>query len=178
MSIPSSELKPWEIPTAVLGAGAVLIHQDRVLLVQVNYGKAKGQWILPGGRVEPHERLEEAVIREVVEECGISAEFLNISGMLGVRHRLLAEGKGADVYFLFLLSLTDEKGDLPALAWPEDEILEARFWPVAEAVAAQEVRPVTRAAIELGIRTGAQIYARHSSRAGFIPEDTLYCSSP
>lgn len=52
-------------------AGAyALIHdsEDRVLLVRA----ANGRFYLPGGRIEPPETAEQALAREVEEECGWS----------------------------------------------------------------------------------------------------------
>jgi 8-oxo-dGTP pyrophosphatase MutT (NUDIX family) len=42
-------------------------EEDRVLLVRA----ANGRFYLPGGRIEPGETAEEALARELVEECGL-----------------------------------------------------------------------------------------------------------
>ena len=46
--------------------------EDRVLLVRA----ANGRFYLPGGRIEPLETAEEALGREVAEECGCSVRIL------------------------------------------------------------------------------------------------------
>lgn len=62
-----------EYPSAPIpGVGAVVFHEDCVLLVQRNREPRLGQWSLPGGAVELGETLEEAVIREVREETGLT----------------------------------------------------------------------------------------------------------
>lgn len=60
----------------VLVAACALIDPDgRVLLAQRPPGKSMaGLWEFPGGKVEAGERLEEAVIRELHEELGISVQ--------------------------------------------------------------------------------------------------------
>jgi 8-oxo-dGTP diphosphatase len=57
----------------VLVAACALVDADgRVLLAQRPQGKAMaGLWEFPGGKVEPGERPEESLIRELNEELGI-----------------------------------------------------------------------------------------------------------
>lgn len=57
-----------------LGVGAVVLHRDRVLLVQRGREPAKGQWAIPGGKVAPGESLVAAAEREILEETGITIE--------------------------------------------------------------------------------------------------------
>lgn len=60
-------------------AAAVIIHDGRVLMVRERgvgaTGRHDGQeyWTLPGGGIEPDETPEQAVIREVAEEVGLTA---------------------------------------------------------------------------------------------------------
>jgi 8-oxo-dGTP diphosphatase len=58
----------------VLVAACALIDADgRVLIAQRPQGKPMaGLWEFPGGKVEPGERPEESLIRELKEELGIS----------------------------------------------------------------------------------------------------------
>jgi ADP-ribose pyrophosphatase YjhB (NUDIX family) len=60
----------------VLAASIAVFREGRVLLAQRGKAPAKGLYSLPGGRLEIGERLEEAVLRELFEEVGVSAELV------------------------------------------------------------------------------------------------------
>jgi 8-oxo-dGTP diphosphatase len=55
-------------------AGAVIKDDvGRILLILRGHDPGKGLWSIPGGRIEPGETGEEAVVREVREETGLEA---------------------------------------------------------------------------------------------------------
>jgi 8-oxo-dGTP diphosphatase len=64
---------PAARPPLVLVAAVVLVDPDgRVLLAQRPAGKAMaGLWEFPGGKLDPGETPEAALIRELAEELGI-----------------------------------------------------------------------------------------------------------
>lgn len=51
--------------------GAVVVDDERILMIRRGHGPAAGEWSVPGGRVELGETLAEAVVREVAEETGV-----------------------------------------------------------------------------------------------------------
>lgn len=60
------------LPTVLVVAVALIDPDGRVLIAQRPEGKAlAGLWEFPGGKVEPGERPEQALIRELKEELGI-----------------------------------------------------------------------------------------------------------
>ncbi len=68
-----------EYPSApITGVGAVIIHNDQVLLIERGQEPLKGEWSLPGGALELGETLAEGIIREVREETGLIVEPLTI----------------------------------------------------------------------------------------------------
>lgn len=56
-----------------VGVGGLIIRPDgRVLVVRRAHPPGAGSWSLPGGKVRPGERLQEALRREMLEETGLS----------------------------------------------------------------------------------------------------------
>lgn len=47
---------------------AIIIHNNRIFATQRGYGEWKGWWEFPGGKVEPGEKHEDALVREIREE--------------------------------------------------------------------------------------------------------------
>jgi ADP-ribose pyrophosphatase len=54
-----------------VGVGAVVFHENKILLVKRARPPAQGQWAIPGGRLEVGETLQRAAEREILEEAGI-----------------------------------------------------------------------------------------------------------
>ena len=77
-----------EYPSSPLvGVGAVIVDQDRVLLIRRAGEPLKGHWSLPGGLLELGESLTEGVQREVREETGLAVEPLELIELLDRIHR-------------------------------------------------------------------------------------------
>jgi mutator protein MutT len=77
-----------EFPEAPLvGVGAVIVEDGRVLLVRRGTEPMLGQWSLPGGMLEVGESLTAGVVREVREETGLMVEPLELVELLDRIHR-------------------------------------------------------------------------------------------
>ena len=63
-------------------AAALIVKGNTLLATQRGYGEFEGQWEFPGGKIEPGETPEEALVRELHEELAadiaIDRPFLTI----------------------------------------------------------------------------------------------------
>lgn len=77
-----------EFPSAPLvGVGAVVVDEGRVLLVRRGAEPLKGEWSLPGGLLELGESLTGGVIREVREETCLLVEPIELVELVDRIHR-------------------------------------------------------------------------------------------
>lgn len=84
----------------IVGVGAIIFNNDRVLLVQRGHAPMKGEWSLPGGALEVGETLEEGVKREIQEETGLTVEPLI---MVEVFDRIARDEEGRVQYHYVLV---------------------------------------------------------------------------
>ena len=104
-----------------IGAGALVIHDHRVLLVRNIRGLTKGRYLLPAGRVNPDELPDLAAARETFEETGLRVE---IEGLMGVRLWVMDDGEH-NYFFMFRAKLLSPISDLRP---NPNEIDDARFF--------------------------------------------------
>ena len=83
---------------STIGCGAVVIRDNKALLVQRGINPNRGAWQIPGGYVESDEEIQSAVEREVLEEAGVTAK---VSDVIGVRHAVGTPT--ANIYVVFRL---------------------------------------------------------------------------
>ena len=84
----------------IVGVGAVILEQGRVLLVKRGQAPLKGEWSLPGGAVEVGETLSAAVQREVLEETGL---VVSVGPIVEVLDRIHHSGDGRIEYHYVLI---------------------------------------------------------------------------
>jgi ADP-ribose pyrophosphatase YjhB (NUDIX family) len=140
-----------EFPVAPLvGVGAVVVEEGRVLLVRRGTEPLKGQWSLPGGLLELGESLTGGVVREVREETGLIVEPVELVELLDRIHR---EGEKVRYHYViadYLCSVTggslQAASDADAVRWTE----RAEWNRQDSSGGALKLDPVTVRVIEMG----------------------------
>jgi len=116
-----------------LAASALVLREGRLLLVRRARPPAHGLFTFPGGVVEIGETVEEALIREVAEETGLTVEPLALAGHRDVIVR--DEAGRVHRHFVIVAFLTKWIAGEPVL---NEELAEYR-WVAPEDIAALPV---------------------------------------
>ena len=136
-------------------AGALILHNGRVLLIE-RRREAETYYLFPGGRIEPGETPEEALVREVREELGLDV----------AARRLVAEVTyNGDIQSYYIAELITA---VPA-AFAGDEAADAVWLPI-DGLSDLPVRPAAVACLVEGSATGwptavVRVVDRDRSRA-------------
>jgi ADP-ribose pyrophosphatase YjhB (NUDIX family) len=97
----------------LVGVGAIIIQEARVVLVKRAHPPLQAQWSIPGGVLEAGEMVRDAAIREAGEETGLTVEP---DELLGVYDRVLRDPSGRVQYHYVLVDFLCRwvAGDLAA----------------------------------------------------------------
>ncbi|XP_037935542.1 nudix hydrolase 8 isoform X2 [Teleopsis dalmanni] len=121
----------------MLGVGGVLINdKNEILVVRDRYAQIPNSWKLPGGFVEPKEKLVDATIREVLEETGIDSTFITV---ISFRHTHIGNFDCSDIYAV--LALKPKNMDIHL---EEREITKAQWMPIEEYLKHPKVHETNR----------------------------------
>ena len=84
----------------LVGVGAIIIENSRVVLVKRAHPPLQAQWSIPGGVLEVGELVRDAAVREAREETGLAVEP---GELLGVYDRVLRDPGGRVQYHYVLV---------------------------------------------------------------------------
>jgi len=138
----------------------LLIRENRVLLVRCVYdGQPQPLWVLPGGRQESGETIEEAVVREFAEETSLQIRIVALA--------YVSESIDPPIgYHVVNCTFFAEEVGGPGVPRPRDPaVVDVRFVPVADAAGMLEADVL---AIPVGAALRGELDRRYFS---FRPED-------
>lgn len=106
-----------------VAVGAIIINDEKVLLVKRNKAPHKDLWAIPGGSVELGETLQEAAEREVREETGLTIK----AGKPVYTFDLIDREKGGRIRFHYVI-VDLEAEYISGEPHPADDARDARWF--------------------------------------------------
>ena len=115
----------WPRPMVTVDAAVFTFSGDRVKVLLINRGNEpfKGKWALPGGFIGMDEQLENAVVRELEEETGLTGVQLEQMHTFGTIGR---DPRGRQISVVFMGIATEEQTRIKA----GDDAAEAQWFDI------------------------------------------------
>lgn len=112
-----------------VGCSAILFDEGREKVFLTRRAD-NGMWCLPGGRVDPGESVEEAVLRELWEETGLRGRVTRFLGVYSDPNRLVIYPDGNKAHIVALSFEVEATGGEAGLS---NETTDFGFFTLAEA---------------------------------------------
>jgi len=133
----------------LIGVGAIIVEDNRVVVVRRAHEPLKGQWSVPGGVLELGETLHSGAAREALEETGLVVE---VGEVLEVFDRIMRDGYGRVQFHYVLIDFLCRRvsGELRA----GEDASEAR-WVTAEELKNFPIADSAQAVLSKGLAKSA-----------------------
>lgn len=113
----------------IVGVGAVILQDGKIILVKRRAEPGKGRWSIPGGTVHLGEKVREATMREAKEESGLDVEIVDDRPLDAFDSIITDERDRTKYHFTLLEFLARPKGGTLKAA---EDASEARWVPLEE----------------------------------------------
>ncbi|MEY1556763.1 NUDIX domain-containing protein [Yoonia sp. R2331] len=127
-----------------LATRALIMRHNRLLLVNAYRGSGE-LWCAPGGGAEPHHSLPDNLIREVMEETGLT---ITVGSVALVNEFHDPDGSFHQVDIYFHCTVTD--GDISASHVDPEGVVNQHRWVTRSELSALRVKPDSLAAVAWG----------------------------
>lgn len=117
---------------------AIIINNNRVLATQRGYGEFKDGWEFPGGKIEPKETPQEALVREIKEELDTEIEVKDY--LQTVEYDYPEFHLSMDCFFCRIKSGEVVLKEHEAAKWLTMETLDSVEWLPADKGLIEEIR--------------------------------------
>jgi 8-oxo-dGTP diphosphatase len=129
----------------IVGVGAIIVRDDRALLVRRATEPLKGDWSVPGGALELGEKLRDGAGREALEETGLQVE---VGEVLDVFDSIFTDSEGRTQYHYVLVDFLCRP--LAGEALPTSDVSEV-MWVTESDLAAMDLRTSIAQVVRKGL---------------------------
>jgi 8-oxo-dGTP diphosphatase len=134
----------------IVGVGGVVVRDGKAVIIKRANEPYKGQWSIPGGRVELGESLPSAVRREVREETGLDVD---VGAVIEVFERIQRDPDGRVRYhFIIIDYLCTCRGGALCAGDDADDVA----WVTSDELAEYDIRASAVAVIRQGLTMSAR----------------------
>jgi len=113
----------------IVGVGAVILQDGKLILVKRRAEPGKDRWSIPGGSVHLGEKVRDATIREAKEESGLDIEIVDDRPMDAFDSIITDERGRTKYHFTLLEFLAKPKG---GTLQADEDAAEARWVTLEE----------------------------------------------
>lgn len=136
----------------VVGVGGVVLLGERVVLIRRANEPRKGEWSIPGGKLELGETLAEGVRRELREETGLDVE---VGELIEAFERVYRDPDGKTRFHYVILDFfCRANSDRPAAGGDASELMLIREDELDRVVLNEAVQRVLRKAFAIARHRG------------------------
>lgn len=119
-------------------SAAVIHSQGKIFSTQRGYGDFKGMWEFPGGKREPGETGEQAIVREIKEELAVDISVDKF--LITVEYQYPAFHLTMDCYLCSIVAGSPTLLEHEAAKWLDPADIDSVNWLPADILVVNEIK--------------------------------------